>query len=488
MVAAGAASASAAHSHGGGGSKSVVTNIDQLPILESLKIGPGTCTCKVESAIGVAWAERIIMVTATSIYFSKPDSTSAVDHIPCHEVEGIHDPDELIPDQSHHYTMAKRGTRASMRSTMSEPDDDPEDAGKGLSISTLSGGHNSGRTTHLMFETIDERDEWQQKLEQVVSDAKTRVHKALNPTRLARCQRKCNDIYSSNLVQYAVGMVIFASYVTSIIGSQILPKPGSAVAGNLKLMEYIFTAIFTAELFFNAFGSWFWPFVSDTWNIFDSIVVVISIVGLIQEGLPAVNVLRLVRVFKMVRLFRKLTSLRILTNALSSSIVPVTYAFLILVLVTSIYAVIATDLFYMVDPAFSSFSASLFTLFQVATGDSWASAVSRGLMSNELEPQYTDWIIGIFFSSYVLIVGIVLMNIVVAVLLDEFISTGVCVCVCLGKQCTDIHYSCGTSLQTDSMPGGAVKHMSTVASEKAADKAIAMEAAKVTSHHPRPET
>jgi len=103
---------------------------------------------------------------------------------------------------------------------------------------------------------------------------------------------------------------------------------------------------------------------------------------------------------------------------------------------------------------------------QVASGDSWASVVTRGLMEKEsvqgyalrsvqvlkdlsmsacerhnasprsthtLQPETLNTqpqnmirrhgcspaLVAVFFSSYVLIVGVVLMNIVVAVLLDE---------------------------------------------------------------------
>ena len=70
--------------------------------------------------------------------------------------------------------------------------------------------------------------------------------------------------------------------------------------------------------------------------------------------------------FKMVRLFRKLTALRILLNALSSSVIPVLYSFMILLLVSSLYAVLSTDLFGKVDfENFGSFTRSLFSLFQV---------------------------------------------------------------------------------------------------------------------------
>ena len=107
----------------------------------------------------------------------------------------------------------------------------------------------------------------------------------------------------------------------------------------------------------------------------------------IVQGMPAVNVLRLIRVFKMVRLFRKLTALRVLINALSSSVVPVLYSFVILILISSIYSVLATDLFrpqgeYKSETSFmfSTFSSSLFTLFQVAFVASLASLTEKVCM------------------------------------------------------------------------------------------------------------
>ena len=97
-------------------------------------------------------------------------------------------------------------------------------------------------------------------------------------------------------------------------------------------------------------------------------------------------------------------------------------AFAILLLVSSIYAVVATDLFSVDADNFGNFFRSLYTLFQVASGDSWSSVVTRGLMARQ-EDAVQEGLIALFFVSYVLIVGIVLMNIVVAVLLDEFITT-----------------------------------------------------------------
>ena len=57
---------------------------------------------------------------------------------------------------------------------------------------------------------------------------------------------------------------------------------------------------------------------------------------------------------------------------------------------------------------------------QVCTGDAWASSVTRVMFTD-------DGIVApvpvIFFVSYMLIAAIVLINIIIAVLLDEFLTT-----------------------------------------------------------------
>ena len=67
---------------------------------------------------------------------------------------------------------------------------------------------------------------------------------------------------------------------------------------------------------------------------------------------------------------------------------------------------------------FGSFFRSLFTLFQVLTGESWSEAVVRPLLfgwdaDSALVP-------GLFFTFYILLTALVLQNVVVAVLLDKF--------------------------------------------------------------------
>ena len=167
-------------------------------------------------------------------------------------------------------------------------------------IHTIDGGHNSGRSTILQADSDVEREEWVTFLKAQVETAIEEFNRPPDLGAVKNMQRTCRSIYNSNAAQYSIGAVILASYITAMTGAQLLPEDGTREASYFFTLEIIFTGIFTLELLFNLFGSWWRPFLAEAWNWMDSFVVIISIAGLIDESIPAVNVLRLVRVFKMV--------------------------------------------------------------------------------------------------------------------------------------------------------------------------------------------
>lgn len=66
---------------------------------------------------------------------------------------------------------------------------------------------------------------------------------------------------------------------------------------------------------------------------------------------------------QIVKLFQKLESLRKIVSALSSAVIPVSNAFFVLGVISSIYAIIGVQIFHDKDPVyFSSFSNALFTV------------------------------------------------------------------------------------------------------------------------------
>lgn len=72
------------------------------------------------------------------------------------------------------------------------------------------------------------------------------------------------------------------------------------------------------------------------------------------------------------------------------------------------------------DGLFDRFSTALFTMFQITTGDGWVTDIVRPMNNGDL---MHDFPINLFFVSYFLVANVVMLNIVVAVLLDEFVNT-----------------------------------------------------------------
>merc|ERR1712137_1296011 len=70
---------------------------------------------------------------------------------------------------------------------------------------------------------------------------------------------------------------------------------------------------------------------------------------------------------------------------------------------------------------YGDFMRALYTLFQVMTGESWSEAVVRPLIFGLYKNNAAT--VGIFFVSFIILTQIVLINVVVAVLLENFVTS-----------------------------------------------------------------
>ncbi len=184
----------------------------------------------------------------------------------------------------------------------------------------------------------------------------------------------------------------------------------------LQLMDRIIIWIFVAEMVIKLVGLGAKRYFSDNWNVFDFLIVAAS---LIFYTAPFVTVVRLVRVLRLLRMIPAVPALRKIVDSLMRSIPALTGILGLTVLIFSIYAIIGTTYFRDVLPAeyFGSFHASLFTLTQVVTFESWASQVARPVI-NEIP---WAWI---YFISFIVIGALVILNLVVAVIVDFLSQEG----------------------------------------------------------------
>ena len=147
-------------------------------------------------------------------------------------------------------------------------------------------------------------------------------------------------------------------------------------------------------------------FPRDGWNVFDFLVVAVSLVP-DQAGLA---VLRSLRVLRVMRMISALPSMRRVVGAMLHALPGVSSVAGIIAIVFYVGAVMSTKLFGQEFPdMFGSIGASLYTLFQVMTLEGWSEDVVRPVM--EVYPH--AWL---FFVPFILVTTYTVINLVVGII------------------------------------------------------------------------
>jgi len=255
-------------------------------------------------------------------------------------------------------------------------------------------------------------------------------------------QEKAGVCYNHIYMQVLVASIIGANFLTNIVEKEIDPRK-NFYPDTWAKFELFYNVVFTMELLLNMYSSWFKAFVTDAWNVFDFAVVAIGLLDTAKVALPGpMKMLRMMRAFRVFRLFKKVKSLNKIVVSLVHAIPGMTNAFFINTLFMCIYAVLAVDFFGLSQEVlkacdnyygttaetgrelcwaheyFASFGRSFYTLFQVLTGDSWSEAVVRPLFMF-FDSAVDQFASGVFFVTFILLNSVVLLNVVVAVLLDK---------------------------------------------------------------------
>jgi voltage-gated sodium channel len=239
---------------------------------------------------------------------------------------------------------------------------------------------------------------------------------------------KSKIFFESHLFQMWTAALVICGFFTDVAEAQLFPEEGSTLGRMFDLVNLAITFLFVAELALNLFSNsanHFREFWSQAKNWFDMFIVTIQVVSLyidMQSG--NVKLLRTIRIVRVFKIFSKFQNLHRIFQAMAYAAYPVSSALFILLVISAIYSIFGTHWFRDRSPEFADFRQSMYTLFIIFTGDGW-SAIARSLMVGKT----VDFKIAGFFVSYVFLAGIVLFNVVLAVLLGDTLSLCVCVCV-----------------------------------------------------------
>ncbi|MCW8355563.1 MULTISPECIES: ion transporter [Marinomonas] len=150
-------------------------------------------------------------------------------------------------------------------------------------------------------------------------------------------------------------------------------------------------------------------FFKDPWNIFDTVIVIGSLMPVSETEM--ILVARLLRVFRVLRLVSIIPDLRFLINALLKAIPKMGYIALLMFIIFYIFAAVGSIFFHQVnEELWGDIAISMLTLFRVATFEDWTD-----VMYETMDVYPFSWI---FYIIFIFLTAFVFLNMMVGVVLD----------------------------------------------------------------------
>ncbi|XP_015833195.1 muscle calcium channel subunit alpha-1 isoform X3 [Tribolium castaneum] len=251
-----------------------------------------------------------------------------------------------------------------------------------------------------------------------------------------------------------------------------IPAPGSEMGNILKIFDYVFTAIFSAELLLKtiSYGCILHDgaFLRSAFNVLDLVVVCVSIVSIYSQGaMSVVKILRVLRVLRPLRAINRAKGLKYVVKCVIVAIKTIGNIMLVTYLLQFMFAVIGVQLFkgkfssctdrskltasecngtYLIylegdinkpemkernwEPNpfhFDNVAKAMLTLFTVSTFEGWPALLYVSIDSNDenrgLIHNYRP-IVAAYYIIYIIIIAFFMVNIFVGFVIVTFQNEG----------------------------------------------------------------
>jgi voltage-gated sodium channel len=226
--------------------------------------------------------------------------------------------------------------------------------------------------------------------------------------RLSRVADRCRRIVASRVFEVVIVVVIGANAV--VLGVETYPHLGSA-GPLLRWLEWFFRAVFVTEIAIRilAHGRRPQDFFRHGWNVFDFVVIAAAFIPGLHGESPALRVVRIARVLRLVRFS---PGLRTIVAALLRSL-PGVGGFLALAMVTLyVYGMIGWLIFEERYPdQYGTIGRAVLTLFVLLSLETLPDLIEAGMA-------VSPWTL-VYYVSYVLITANLLLNILIAVIVNS---------------------------------------------------------------------
>ncbi|XP_077068640.1 voltage-dependent T-type calcium channel subunit alpha-1I isoform X4 [Siphateles boraxobius] len=252
------------------------------------------------------------------------------------------------------------------------------------------------------------------------------------------CFGKCKDIWDEIRVKlwgiveskyFNRGIMIAILINTISMGIEHHNQPDE-LTDVLEICNIVFTSMFTLEMILKLTAFGFFSYLRNPYNIFDGIIVIISVCEIVGQSDGGLSVLRTFRLLRVIKLVRFMPALRRQLVVLMKTMDNVATFCMLLMLFIFIFSILGMHIFgckfslkteagdTVPDRKnFDSLLWAIVTVFQILTQEDWNMVLYNGMAS-------TSPLAALYFVALMTFGNYVLFNLLVAILVEGFQAEG----------------------------------------------------------------
>lgn len=205
---------------------------------------------------------------------------------------------------------------------------------------------------------------------------------------------------------FVVSIIILSAL---LIGAKTYNVP-SVITQVIGVLDVAITVFFLFEILVRFLAE---PnkrrFFHNGWNIFDTLVVVVSLIPIDNSDMALVG--RLVRVFRVLRMVSIIPELRILLNSLLRAMPQLGYVVLLMFIIFYIYAAVGSTFFHTINPTlWGDIAISMLTLFRVMTFEDWTDVMYETMTVYPL-----SWL---YYMTFIFLTAFAFLNMVIGIVVN----------------------------------------------------------------------
>lgn len=216
-----------------------------------------------------------------------------------------------------------------------------------------------------------------------------------------------NSIRNNRLFEIVVvSVILFSALLAGAKTYDISPR----LMDVMVWLDYSITLFFLIEISIRFFAEENkWRFFRSGWNIFDSLIVIVSLIPIEDSELALIG--RLIRIFRVLRMVSVIPELRTLLNSLIKALPQLGYVALLMFIIVYIYAAVGTTFFGAINQTlWGDIAVSMLTLFRVMTFEDWTD-----VMYETMAVYPISWI---FYISFIFLNAFAFLNMLIGIVVN----------------------------------------------------------------------